>query len=144
MVQLCNSYLRTQCNTFGFGCPSKAGGKSIQNWPHWQRCLYTSALGAYMANSSKASQGMMTYCHLWLSVRWSNYLRLMPHQNLILKPVTLVYKLVLRFIRKERISGLRWESNPQPSQLRCDCSTIELPSPWEQGGELAYNCSWCL
>ena len=24
--------------------------------------------------------------------------------------------------------------NPQPSQLQCDCSTIELQSPSEQGG----------
>ena len=41
---------------------------------------------------------------------------------------------VLRFILKEKISGLRWESNPQPSQLRCDALPVELPSPWEQGG----------
>ena len=26
---------------------------------------------------------------------------------------------VLRFISKEKISGLRWESNPQPSKLQC-------------------------
>ena len=45
---------------------------------------------------------------------------------------TLLYKLVLGLIWKD--SGLSWESNPRPSQLQCDCSIIELPSPWEQGG----------
>ena len=48
--------------------------------------------------------------------------------------MTLVYNLVLRLIWNEKISGITCELNPQPSQLRCDCSTIELPSPWEQGG----------
>ena len=42
---------------------------------------------------------------------------------------------VLRFISKEKISGLwRWELNPQFSQLWCDALPVELPSPWEQGG----------
>ena len=35
---------------------------------------------------------------------------------------------------KRKISALRWESNPQPSQLWCDALPVELPSPWEQGG----------
>ena len=42
----------------------------------------------------------MICCHLWLSVRGFNYLRLMPHQ--IIKPMALVYKLVLRLIWKEK------------------------------------------
>ena len=70
------------------------------------RYLYTSALVAYMVNSSKLSlrhpRGWRTYCHLWLSVRCSNYPCLMPHQ--IVKPMTLqvfVYKLVLRLIQSE-------------------------------------------
>ena len=37
-------------------------------------------------------------------------------------------------LERKKISALRWESNPQTSQLQCDCSTIELPSPREQGG----------
>ena len=41
---------------------------------------------------------------------------------------------VLRFISKEKMSGLRWELNPQPSQLWCDALRVELPSPWEHGG----------
>ena len=36
------------------------------------------------------------------------------------------------YLKKEKISGLRWESNPQPSQLRYDALSVELPSPWEQ------------
>ena len=40
-------------------------------------------------------------------------------------------------ILKEKISGIRRGSNPQPSQLWCDALLVELPSPWEQdGGEL--------
>ena len=39
-----------------------------------------------------------THVHVWLSVRCSNYLRLMLRQ--IFKPMTLVYKLVLRLRKK--------------------------------------------
>ena len=45
-----------------------------------------------------------------------------------LEPITPVYK------SWKKIPGLRWESNPQPPQLRCDALPVELLSPWEQGG----------
>ena len=43
------------------------------------------------------------------------------------------YILVLRFYLERKISGLRWESNPQPSQLWRDVVPAELSSSWEQG-----------
>ena len=43
----------------------------------------------------------MTCCHLWLLVRCSSYL----HSSKIFKPMTLVYKLVLRLIWKEKNLG---------------------------------------
>ena len=50
----------------------------------------------------------------------------------LVKPITPVYR-SWNFSR-EKIPGLRWESNPQPPQLRCDALPVELLSPWEQGG----------
>ena len=70
---------------------------------------------------------------LWLSVWCSNYLYTTnASSKLIIKRTTLVYKLVLWLIQKEKkISRLRWESNPQSSQLKCDCSTtVSYQARW--------------
>ena len=44
-------------------------------------------------------------------------------------PQTYVHKLILRLLWKENISGIRWETNPRPSQLQCGCSTSWATKP---------------
>ena len=65
-----------------------------------------------------------------LNIHWHNESQ---YYDQTYKYMTLVYNLVLRLIWKDQ-DLCRCKSNPQPLQLRCDCSTIKLPSPWEQGG----------
>ena len=51
-----------------------------------------------------ARDDMLSPIAIWLSIRYSNYLCLMPHQ--IIKPMTLVYKLVLRLIKEQKTQNL--------------------------------------
>ena len=62
----------------------------------------------------------------------------MPPQHLICSYAYTMFKLmtpactqviVLTLIRKAKISWLRWESNPWPSRLRCNCSTSWATKP---------------
>ena len=50
----------------------------------------------------------------------------MPNAHQIIKPMTPVYKQVLRLTWKEKISGLRCESNLRPSQLRSSDQSQDL------------------